>query len=147
MKIARIPVSSEAGVPALVRWVKRTHPGIYMELDRKMRRQLFGLGLVAPAGDNVQAAAAQPSMWANLTSTLKELVAVAAPVYQQKKIFDMQIKRAEAGQQLLDTSAISDISSVKVGIDSSTRNTALWLAGGLALAFVGGKALGLFGKR
>lgn len=144
MKIARIPVSSEAGVPALVRWVKRTHPGIYMELDRRMQGQLMGLGLVAPAGDNVKAAASQPSMWANITSTLKELVAVAAPVYQQKKIFDMQIKRAEAGQQLLDTSAISDISSVKVGMDASTRNTALWIAGALALAFIGGKALGLF---
>lgn len=143
-KIARIPVSNlPPGVPGLVRWIKMSHPGIYMELGRRLQSavELSGLGLSSPKMDPVAAAVAQPSLWANITSTVKDIVGVALPLYQQKKLFDLQVKRAENGQQPLDPGAISDISSVKLGVDASTRNTALMIAGGLGVLYLGAKLL------
>lgn len=143
-KIARIPISTgPAGVPGLVRWIKRSHPGVYLELGRRLQSaaELNGLGIVAPVADPVQAAVAKPSMWANITNAVKDIVAVGLPLYQQNKLFSLQVKRAEAGQPLLDPAAISDISSVKVGVDSATRNTGLLIVGGVAAVFLLSKLL------
>lgn len=143
-KIARIPLSDgPPGVPGLVRWIKRSHPGVYMELARRLQGavELHGLGITAPTADPVQAAVAQPSLWQNITNTVKDIVAVGLPLYQQNKIFALQVKRAEAGQPLLDPGAISDISSVKVGVDSATRNTGLLIVGGLGLLWLVPKLL------
>jgi hypothetical protein len=153
IKVARIPVSSgPKGVPGFVAWVRAAHPTIYRQLAMRLRgAQLNGLGLVGPslatAADPVAVAAAQPSMAQTILSTVKDLVSVGLPLYQQNKIFDLQLKRAQAGLAPLDSSALADISSVRVGVDAATRNTGLMIAGGAVLAFLGAKALGLLGRR
>jgi len=139
----RIPVSTlPVGVPGLVRWVKYAHPAIYQKLGARIERNLAlqGLGLVA-AKDTVTAAAATPGLGAKIVGALKDLISVGLPLYQQQKVFDLQLKRAAQNLAPLDTAALSEISSVKVGIDAPTRNTGLLVVGGLAAALVGYKLL------
>lgn len=139
-KIARIPVSSgPKGVPGLVRWIKAVHPSIYNGLAQRLAttQVLNGLGLVDSSLTALPTAAAdsgKPGIAQTIVNTVSELAKVALPLYQQQKLFDLQVKRAQAGQPMLDASSLSDLSSVKVGVDSSTRNTLLY--GGLALAGV-----------
>lgn len=154
-KIARIPVSNlPPGVPGLVRWIKTAHPSIYRAIGQRLaakRVRLQGLGLAMPGDDlsevkvNVQKVAdsASPgsSVANTILSTVKDLVTVGLPLYQQQKLFDLQLSRAKQGLAPLDTSAIADASAFRVGVDSATRNTGLWIVGGLAAAFLGYKLL------
>lgn len=135
-KIARIRVSTlPVGIPGLVEWVKYAHPRVYREFAMRLHDadRVHGLGLVALPSASLtavsQAAAAQPGMAQTIVNTLKDIAATALPLYQQQKLFDLQLKRAANNLAPLDTSTISDISSVKVGIDSNTKNTLLMVAG------------------
>lgn len=154
-KIARIPVANlPPGVPGLVRWIKREHPAIYRQLGTRLaakRHVLQGLGLVSPGDDlsevkvNVQkiADAAPPgsSIANTILSTVKDLVTVGLPLYQQNKVFDLQLDRAKKGLAPLNTSALADASSFRVGVDSATRNTGLMIVGALLVGLLGYKLL------
>lgn len=139
-KIARIPVATTlpAGVPGLVRWVKFTHPAIYHALSARLAaaNQLQGVGVLDPSTDPVTAVASKPGIGQTIVDTLKELVTVGLPIYQQQKVFDAQLKRAELGQQPLDTRGLSDASALRFGLDSGTQNTGLMIAGLAAGALV-----------
>lgn len=130
MKLARIPVSDlPRGAPGLVRWIKRAHPRVYAALQERVGGTL---GLVDPASvDPVAAAASNPSTGQMIVNTIKDLVAVGLPLYQQNKLLNLQIKRAEQNLPPLDTAAIADASAFRVGVDASTRNTGLMIAAGL----------------
>lgn len=144
-KIARIPVSSlPKGVPGLVRWIKVAHPAIYDNLARVVRAhttpggKLSGLGLTDPAATPITAAdSGNPGIAQTIVNTVKDLVAVGLPLYQQQKLFDLQVKRAQQGLAPLDTARIADMSAVRVGVDSDTRKTGMLIAGGLAAALLG----------
>jgi hypothetical protein len=161
-KIARIPVSTgPKGVPGLVSWVRMAHPAVYRQLAMRLRtarlngwgdqtvRGFGSLGFALPDGnaqmvtasDPVAVASSTPSMAQTIVSSLKDLVSVGLPLYQQNKIFDLQIKRAQAGLAPLDTSTVADLSAVRVGVDSATRNTGLMIAGAAVLGLVGYKLL------
>lgn len=156
MKIARIPVSNlPPGVPGLVRWIKAAHPTIYRSLGARLAVarpvRLAGLGIAAP-GDGLDevkvnvtkiadSAPAGGSVANTILSTVKDLITVGLPLYQQQKLFDLQLSRAKQGLAPLDTAAIADGSALRVGVDTATRNTALWIAGGLGVAFLGYKLL------
>lgn len=144
-KIARIPVSSlPAGIPGLVRWVRMAHPRVYRGLAARLaaNNQLNGMGLVVPGEDPVAAVAdsAKPGIAQQIITGLQDLVKVGIPLYQQQKLFDLQIARAKQDLPPLDTTAISDASALRVGVDTSTRNTGL-IIGGLAFAGLIGYAL------
>jgi len=139
-KIARIPVSSlPRGVPGLVRWIKVAHPAIYRGLSARLAHApLHGLGITDPNATAVTVAdSAKPGVAQTILSTVKDLISVGLPLYQQQRLFDLQVKRAQAGLAPLDTSAISEASALKVGVDSGTRNTGLIIAGLGAAALLG----------
>lgn len=151
-KIRRIPVpvsGFKPGVPGFVSWVKTAHPAIYRAAqDRLSVMRMDGLGLSSPddlseVKVNVQKVAESggPGAANMILSTFKDLVSVGLPLYQQQKLFDLQLQRAKAGLAPLDTSAIQDSGAIRVGVDSATRNTGLWVVGGLAAALLGYKLL------
>lgn len=134
-KIARIPVSNlPPGVPGLVMWIKRTHPRMFAELSDRMNN--YGMGLDAPNPD-LAVAAQQPSTAQTILNTVKELVPAALSMYQQNKLFDLQLKRAQSGLAPLDTAAIADSAALRVGVSQDTRNTALIVAGIAGAAILG----------
>jgi hypothetical protein len=143
-KITRMPpvMVGPKGVPGLMRWVRRVHPNIYDNVRARLAvSNLRGLGFALPTADPVPAAAANPSTAQTILSTVQDLIKVGLPMYQQNQLFNLQIKRAQAGLAPLDATTMNDLSSVKVGVDSATRNTALYIGGGLALALVAYKLL------
>lgn len=145
MQKLRIPVSSSLppGVPGLVRWIKATHPAIYSKLSARLAHMpLQGLGLTDPNATAVTVAdSGKPGIAQTILSSVKDLISVGLPLYQQQKLFNLQLKRAELGQPMLDTQALSDASAIRVGVDSQTRNTGLWIVGGLVAALLGYKLL------
>jgi hypothetical protein len=135
-KITRIPVSDlPRGVPGLVRWIKRTNPRMYAELSDRLDN--YGLGVADPNADPVTTAAAKPALAQTILSSVKDLLAVGLPLYQQNKLFELQIKRAEQDKPPLDASKIADGSAMRFGADSSTQNTVLIVAGIGAAALLG----------
>jgi hypothetical protein len=138
-KIARIPVSSlPPGPVGFVKWLKVAQPPIYRAVAARFAaRGVSGLGLDAPTADPVVAAAAKPGIGQQILDTVKDLVQVGLPLYQQNKLFDLQLKRAQAGLAPLDTAALADASALRVGVDSGTRNTGLIIAGVAAAALLG----------
>jgi hypothetical protein len=143
MKIARIPVADlPPGVPGLVRWVKRVHPSIYRALAARMAvsGQIAGLGLVMPDAAATPVAAADskaPGIANTILSSLTDLIKVGIPAYQQNQIFKLQLDRARKELPPLDTTAISDAAAFRVAADSGTKNTAMIVAGTLAVGLVG----------
>lgn len=142
-KIARIPVSTlPPGPVGLVKWVKFTHPKIYHALASRLaaanqlQGYMDGVGVLDPGTDPVAAAAAKPGIGQTIVDTLKELVTVGLPIYQQQKVFDAQLKRASMNLPPLDTTGIADASGFRVGLDQGTRNTGLMIAGLGAAALV-----------
>jgi hypothetical protein len=155
MSTIKVPVADlPKGVPGLVRWIKFAHPVMYNELAARLKSRsnyLNGLGVADPRTVDSTipvtpiVAASTPGWGTTLLNTIKEILPAAVQTYQQGRIFDLQIKRAQAGQAPLDTTALSDAASFRVGVDTATRNTALYIAGGLAVAFIGYKLI--LGKR
>ena len=79
----------------------------------------------------------------SIADTLKNLAAGFLPLYQQKKLLDIQLERAKNGLPPLDTSAYeSGSGGVQVGVNRSTQNTLLMLAGIAAGGFLLVKLLG-----
>lgn len=144
MKI-RVPVSTlPPGVPGFVRWLRVAHPRLHGELAARLRdRGLAGMGLVLPTGVSasapavVNAAATQPGVAQQILSTFTELVKVGLPMYQQDKLFKLQLQRAQQNLPPLDTSALADASALRVGVDTQTRNTGLIIGGAVAAAILG----------
>lgn len=132
MSKIRIPVSTlPRGVPGFVRWLRVAHPRIHGDLAARLRdRGLAGMGLTSP--EAVSAAAAQPGTAQTILSTVKDLISVGLPLYQQNKLFELQLQRAKQNLAPLDTSAIADSSALRVGVDSQTRNTGLIIGGSIA---------------
>lgn len=140
MKIARIPVSTlPPGVPGFVQWVKRVHPHVYRAVGNRLAvmNQLQGFGLLDPSKDPVVAAAEKPGVGQQALDIFKQVVEVGIPLYQQQKLFDLQLARARQNLPPLDTTAIADASALRVGVDTGTRNTGLMIAGVLGVAILG----------
>lgn len=137
----KVPVSNlPAGYPGFFAWVKRAHPGLYSQAVARVPQAFAGMGamgLTAPGEPTAQS----QGIASKLLDTIKNLATVALPIYTQKKVLDMQLKRADAGLPPLDTSQISDMTSVKVGVDEGTRNTGLMVVGGILAAILGYKLL------
>lgn len=137
------------GVPGFVRWIKTAHPSIYRAAQNRLTAmRMHGMGVASPADlsevkVNVQKVAETggPGAANMILNTFKDLVSVGLPLYQQQKIFDLQLQRAKAGLVPADTSALESAASFRVGVDSATRNTGLWIVGGLAAAALGYKLL------
>lgn len=149
MKIARIPINNDlpVGIPGFVRWLRVAQPAVHRALALRLSNasRLNGLGLVGPTATDasiVNAAADKPGLAQTIVNTVKDIASTVLPLYQQKKLFDMQLSRAAAGQPMLDAAQLSDASSVKVGVDAGTRNTGLIIAGVLAGGFVLSRLLG-----
>lgn len=148
----RIPVSTlPAGVPGFVRWLRVAHPKIHQRLAARIAggTSVAGLGIVMPSGvaltapqatATVNAAASNPGTAQQILTAVKDLVAVGLPLYQQQKLFDLQVKRAQQNLAPLDTAAIADASGMRFGLDTSTQNTGLMI-GGLFVAGLLGYAL------
>lgn len=144
MKLSRVSAGSRTtGWSGFSNWLQAKHPQVYREVSRRLTNSgaLSGLGFAAPVSDPIVAAAQNPSLLDKITSTIKDVVAVALPAYQQKKIIDVQLARAKQGLDPLNLNELSDLSSVKVGVDSSTRNTGLIIAGVLAAVLIVPKLL------
>ena len=83
------------------------------------------------------------TMSAQISSLLTNLGSAFLPLYQQKKMLDIQVERARNGLPPLDTSAYDSASGgVNVGVNRSTQNTLLMLAGIAAGGFLLVKLLG-----
>lgn len=119
--------SKARGWPGFVQWLARTHPDVYGQARI----------INADAFDTASFGSDELSGWADsLASTVTNVANAVLPVYTQKKLLDIQIQRAKAGQAPLDTSAynsVQDSAAMRVGLASDTRNT-LFILGGLAVA-------------
>lgn len=119
-KNAVIPFASQGGNARaqVIAWMRRTYPAAYRRAEQLRPDLLHGLG---------DAANTTGGGWA---SDLFKVVAQALPIYQQQKIMNMQLRRAEQGQPPLNVEQIAPPGvPVKIGIDNSTMK---WLALGVA---------------
>lgn len=144
MKILRFPVADlPKGLPGFVRWMKSAHPQVHRAVAARLAaNNLLGdLGLTLPGEDPVvnmaDASATKPGIGQQIVNVISDIAKVGLPIYQQQKIFDLQLARMKAGQQPLDTQAISDASALRFGVDSGTKNTGLIIAGILGAAVLG----------
>ena len=77
-----------------------------------------------------------------IISTITQAAAAFLPLYNQQQLLRVQLERARAGKPPLDTSAYeSATQGINVGVNRSTQNTLLWLAGGLAGVYLISKLL------
>lgn len=143
MSKIRIPVSNlPRGVPGFVRWVKATYPQVYRGYNGRIANlAVTRMGFALPGTEVGIAAADKPSLANTILSTVKDLIPTALQTYQQSKLFDLQLSRAKQNLAPYDTAALENMSAIRVGVDSQTRNTGLLIVGGVAAAFLGYKLL------
>lgn len=117
-------------------------PHLY-DLNNQLEAHLGDVD-VGPA--NVPSAVTTAGAKTDWTTTVKNVLGGILSVYQQKKLVDLQLQRARAGQAPLDLSDYTDDTSLKVGLDKSTRQTAFGI-GGVVLAGIAGLVLFMAMKR
>lgn len=113
-------------------------PHIY-DLNNQLEAHLGGVDDVGPP---TPTAAAAPVV-KDWTTTVKNVLGGILSVYQQKKMVDLQLERAKSGKSPLDLSAYTDDTSLKVGLDRSTKQAALGV-GSMAMIAVLGFAFLMF---
>ena len=146
--ILRPKSGSIPGWPGFFGWLAATHPQLYNQarvmlpnvVEDRQGQPAAGsqLGFVTidagtqAASQGITDSTPQPTTTGSsqIINAITQLAAGLLPLYGQKKILDLQLQRAAAGQPPLDTSALSDPNAgINVGINKSTQNTFLVLAG------------------
>lgn len=132
----------DRGGRGFLQWVKANQPRVYRGIANPIKAQpgLKGLGLAVPATDLAVQTPATPAT-KSWVDSIKDLAMAAAQTYltreqlqAQRKVLDIQLQRAQAGQAPLDIDLAQYglTPTATVGLAPQTRNLLLW--GGLALA-------------
>lgn len=155
------------GWQGFVGWLAETHPKLYnmarisdpdtMQALEQQRHSasvlsgpgttLAGMGLIEPTATNVGTASdgapgsavntSGGSALSSFVSMISQAGAALLPLYQQQKILNIQLKRAQNGQKPLDVGAYVDPNQgINVGMTPATQKTLLYLGGGLAGAWI-----------
>lgn len=139
---------TQRGTKGLLAWMKKALPRTYTGLVRELNSsaRVAGLGDVNP----LQTASEAPTS-KSLVDTIKDIANVVGQAYltreqmqAQQQILNVQLQRAQQG---LPPLAIDPQTyglpqpSIGVSLDSGTKTTLLWIAGGLGVALL----LGLIG--
>lgn len=170
-RMYRVKDGAAPGWPGFFGWLAATHPDLYdyarVSLPNYVEdRQSYPSAGATLSGDdpNIQAIAAPnlsflsqaategitdstPLQTTTANATIAQTLAQAAsaflPLYQQKQLLDVQLKRAQAGLPPLDTSRYVDANAgLNVGLNTGTQNTLLMMAALAAAALIGFKLLG-----
>lgn len=129
------PATNMAQPPAFARqsfvnWLRDWNPNAYQQVESEAPELLEGLGAEAAAG--VQNAGG--SSWADM---FLKIAAPALQIYQQRKVMQMQLKRAEQGLPPLPTEQLAPPPmAAKIGLDNSTMKMIGFGAVGLAAIVV-----------
>jgi hypothetical protein len=116
-------------LPHVYRAMEKRNPGLFGKI------QMSGLGLVAPT--EPPTTAPPPSSW---MSSISELAKVYLTTSAQKKMWDLQMKQAQAGLPPLDLEQYQP--GVSVGVSKGTQNLLMWGALGLGAVYLLPKLLG-----
>lgn len=159
------PSNLPGGKKGFILWAKKAMPDLHRAIQSHAPQALSGLGddtdfatpfmsipISMTSDYGSTGASGPPSVSAATTtaatapadsgwiSTIKNIANAVIPIYQQKKVVDLQLDRAKAGLPPLDVknlSAIGDSAAYKVGVDSSTQNTLLIVAGIAVAGLIG----------
>jgi hypothetical protein len=103
-----------------VAWVKKHHPKLY-------RKALAKTGQANMGAVDVNAPPAQKeSTWLDtITSTIKQLAPSVLQFQQQKKLMDMQLKRAEAGLPPASVDQYTPVLRVQTDLAPETRKAVM----------------------
>lgn len=132
----------ERGKRGLLQWYKYNEPRLYARIVARLPSDggIAYFGAVDPA--TVATPAAPTRSWAD---TFKDVLATVSQGYlttqqisAQKKIADIQLKRAIAGEPPLaiDPATYGLTPQVAVGVTRDTKQTVLYVAGGLGLLYL-----------
>lgn len=118
-----------AKLPHVYRAIEKRNPGLFG------KPQLSGFGLVEPTA----APSTDPpkSSWIDSISQLAQVYLTTAA---QKKMWDLQMKQAQAGLPPLDLESYQP--GVSVGVSKGTQNLLMWGALGLGAVYLLPKLLG-----
>lgn len=119
------------GREGFLTWLYNTFPNTaYASLEARAPHVLTTgpIGFGATESSTTGAASTVPS-W---VQTIQAIAIPAVQLYQQKKVIDLQLKRAEAGQRPLDIQDYMGDSSIKTGLDTSTQRM-VFIIGGLVV--------------
>lgn len=113
------------GREGFLTWLYNSFPEAYASLEARAPHVLdtgpigFGGDDAASPGGAQAAATATPS-W---VQTIQNIALPALQLYEQKKVVDLQLQRAAAGQRPLDIASYMGDASIRTGLDSSTTKT------------------------
>lgn len=138
MKIKARESNLPPGREGFLTWLYNQFPEAYSVLEARAPQVLttgpIGFGATDDALPSATSGAATASPgW---VQTIQNIALPALQIYQQKKIVDLQLKRAQAGQRPLDIAEYMGDSSIKTGLDSSTQRMFLIIGGLLVGGFV-----------
>lgn len=129
------------GTKGFLTWLRDRAPNYYRPVMEEFQNgQLSGLGLVGPG--ETEAASEKP-LPASVGSTIKDIIAGLSTAYltktqadAQKKVLDLQIKRAQAGLAPydIDLQQYASGPTVNVGMSPEVKQMLIW--GGIGLAVV-----------
>ncbi len=122
-----------------VKWMRVNEPRLY-RAAASAAGSATGNTSVLSAADTGQPAGG--SWWDSFIGAAKQLVPVAIQARSQKRILDVQLRRAEQGLPPLQTSQIAPTVNVQAGVTPDLKKIlipALAIGGGLLLYFMFGK--------
>jgi hypothetical protein len=135
---------SPRGAKGFFAWLGRAQPQIARSVLIKLQRpaMLGDLGLTAPE----QVVTEEKPVSPTFTDKIRDLVLGASQAYltysqmqAQKKVMDMQLKRAQAGLAPLDINMEQyglTGPAMNVGLSPATRNLLMWGGGALAAVYL-----------
>lgn len=129
------------GTKGFLSWLRDKAPHYYRPVMQEFQNgQLSGLGLVGPGETE---AASETPLPKSVGDTIKDIIAGLSTAYltktqadAQKKVLDLQIKRAQAGLLPLDIDLQSYTSGPTVNVGMSPEVKQMLIYGGIALAVV-----------
>lgn len=133
----------EKGTKGFLLFVKKAFPTTYRVMRQQLQTgaRLSGLGITDPTKT-----ASEAPMSKSLADTLRDIAQVAAQTYLTKKqidaqnrILNVQLQRAQSGQELLPIDPATyglPSPSIGVGLTGDTKQTLLWIGGGVAALWV-----------
>jgi hypothetical protein len=168
--IARPVKGAAAGWPGLMGWMAANHPQLYNYVkvslpDLDVEGVRSGASQLGYIGDDtsdlldmnsnvgIPASAASegitnstPMMTSNWASQLAQTITSAGaailPLVQQQKLLAVNVDRAAKGLPPVNISSYeSATQGLNVGLNASTQKTLMYVAGGLALAYLASKVL------
>jgi hypothetical protein len=137
MKIKARESDLPPGREGFLTWLYNSFPAAYSALEARAPQVLstgpIGFGDADPTvPGGAQAAASTTPAW---IQTVQNIALPLMQIYQQKKVIDLQLKRAQAGKRPLDIADYMGDASIRTGLDSSTQKTLL-IAVGIIGAFI-----------